>query len=613
MSGECYLGTIDPENGLHRIIIVDIFPKAQHRLFIDAFDIPQKPASSTWPDFVNHVWTYMPDGMRFWKNDENQDHHLLGVMGEGSILNQLKMCKATGAIPIICIGHSEEKRFEPSAWLHPQDDNLLQHLDFLEEFSRQTAIWLRNKMGFIQAHLEVWNEAAKFMSAETYAKVVMAMAKGFMQYKNFKVHFGSNDIEIDLNDYLPKLKQNAPLMTLMKGQYYSTHELWPRQHGQGYIGKMVELLAGTGIELSITECSPNGDWGKYGIDNDWGPLFNDIIKYGIKIYCILFIIRRDFFGDVFDEIRVFTREGRPDLEIAPGGWLPNGYNAKKHEALRRFNQTYFKNQIPIESEGPVADRVIKLTSPAMEGPDVKVIEDKLRALGFDINVNSRYESDDYSATRKFQELSKIVIDGVIGPQTKDKLKNTTVANFYPEVWQNIYISKGITIKGVDYWLENFAIPSLADHGKYFVQAEAETGIPVEWQLAIGMQESGERNSAGKFLLGQSYYGRELKNLYGWAITDSGPLSQGRFETYRECILKVPTAIKKLFLDPANWRYNGDHIFGIEVKYSTAPYNAINKAKYYREIVEFLSTGFKTRMPDWIEDLFPFLDKRYQLK
>jgi len=275
----------------------------------------------------------------------------------------------------------------------------------------------------------------------------------------------------------------------------------------------------------------------------------------------------------------------------------------------KFND--FMNFIKREGEQTMpGERTIRLTSPAMEGPDVKAIEDKLRELGFDICINSRYESDDYAAARKFQELSKIVIDGVIGPQTKDTLKVTTVAGFYPEVFQDIYQSKHYTAEDIDYWLSQKAITSLTGHGKYFVQAESETGIPAEWQLASGMQESGDRNAAGQFLFGQSYYGREWKNLFGWAITDSGALDQGRFETYRECILKVATQVKNLFLNPANWRYAGDHIFGIEWKYSTAPYNAINKAKYYREITQFLDAGVKTRMPEWIEDLLPILDKYF---
>ena len=251
----------------------------------------------------------------------------------------------------------------------------------------------------------------------------------------------------------------------------------------------------------------------------------------------------------------------------------------------------------------------------MEGSDVKAVEDKLHLLGFDVKVNSRYESDDYWAVRVFQRETKIVQDGAVGPQTEGKLDSATVENFYPEVFKNIYESKHYGADVIDYFLDEYGHPNLAGHGKYFVQAEAETGIPAEWQLGIGMQESGQANASGIVLLGNSFYGRspEWKNLYGWAITDSGPLSQGKFETYQSCIITVAHKIKDLFLNPDNWRYNGDNIFGIEVAYSTAPYNAINKAKWYRFICAFLDKGIMHKIPQYVEELVPMLDKYFVRK
>jgi len=318
-------------------------------------------------------------------------------------------------------------------------------------------------------------------------------------------------------------------------------------------------------------------------------IVNKADEIGCEDCCIVFT---DFRGD--DCWLSFLNKGVPRSQY---------WESFKAEIIKRKPQ-----------EGPVGDRIIKLITPAMEGTDVKEVEDKLKEIGFDINVNSRYENDDYQATRKFQELTKIVIDGKIGPQTKGMLDQTTLQNFYPEVFQNIYQSKQYTAAMIDYWLAENAISSLTGHGKYFVQAESETGIPAEWQLANGLQESGERNSAGKFLFGQSYYGRNWKNLYGWGITDSGPIPGiSQFDRYQDCILIVAHKIKDLFLDPNNWRYAGDHIFGIEWKYSTASFNAINKAKYYREICNILDGGIKTKIPEYIEDLVPLLEKYFVRK
>jgi len=291
-------------------------------------------------------------------------------------------------------------------------------------------------------------------------------------------------------------------------------------------------------------------------------------------------------------------------------FLQNGVSRSPY--WENFKQEIIKRK-PQGGGDPVVDRTIKLVTPVMEGEDVKSIELKLRELGFDIKIDGRYENNDYWAVRKFQELTKIVEDGKVGPQTKSKLNATMISTFYPEVFKNIYESNKYSIDAIDYFLDEYAHPNLAGHGKYFVQAEQETGIPAEWQLANGMQESGVKDSYGIVRLGNSYYGREWKNLYGWAIADSGPSSQGRFETYAECILSVQHQIKDLFLNSSNWRYNGDHIFGIEVAYSTASYNAINKAKWYRFVCEFLNKGVMTKIPQYVEDLIPILEKYFVRK
>ncbi|MHA1302211.1 MAG: peptidoglycan-binding domain-containing protein [Candidatus Heimdallarchaeaceae archaeon] len=345
-------------------------------------------------------------------------------------------------------------------------------------------------------------------------------------------------------------------------------------------------------------CNEGGSWFK-SYHSEEGHNINVELLHKCKRYNYL------GFGICLNDVNQAGREIWPCL----------GYRIWSNDYSKILSQTNwdkFKNEIKKYWKGETVskDRVIKLSTPAMEGEDVKKIENKLRELGFDIKANSRYESDDYYAVRVFQRETKITIDGIVGPQTKGKLEETTVDNFYPEVFKNIYEKKDYSIEAVDYFLSEYAHPNLLGHGKYFKQAEEETGIPVEWQLANGMQESGVADSTGRVLLGNSYYGREWKNLYGWAITDSGPLSQGRFETYRDCILIVTHKIKDLFLEPNNWRYAGDHIFGIEKYYSTAPYNAINKAKWYRFICEFLDKGIKTKMPEYVEDLVPILSEYF---
>jgi len=259
---------------------------------------------------------------------------------------------------------------------------------------------------------------------------------------------------------------------------------------------------------------------------------------------------------------------------------------------------------------PPEDRLIYYKVPNMTGKDVKEIEIKLRSLGFDVLLDSKFTMNDKKSVEVFQELAHVVKDGIIGEQTRGKLDSINSDTFYPEVFKPIWDKKDYSIEVIDYFLSEKAHPNLHGCGKWFKQAETETGIPVEWMLASAMQESGEENSTGVFLIGQSYYGREWKNIYGWAIYDSGPQPAGKFETYKDCILTVPKEIKRLYLEPNSPHNNGEHIFGIEVKYSTAGHNAIRKAQYYRYICQFMDLGIRHKMPEYVEDLVPILDKYF---
>jgi len=255
------------------------------------------------------------------------------------------------------------------------------------------------------------------------------------------------------------------------------------------------------------------------------------------------------------------------------------------------------------------DRDLKLIPGYMYGEDVKKVQTKLREIGFDLKADSWYGGQTEAAIKKFQELVKIHSDGIVGKITRDMLELITIETFYPEVFQDIYQSKNYSIEAIDYYLNEFAHPDLKGHGKYFVQAEQETGIPIEWQLANGSAESSYKGGGiGSSPIAQKYY-----NLYGWGIPNSGPTAEGRFGSFQECILYVPKKIKSLFLDPNNWRYNGDNIFGIEIYYSTACYNAINKANQYRKICKFLDADIKIKVPEYIEELIPLLEKVFVKK
>ena len=258
---------------------------------------------------------------------------------------------------------------------------------------------------------------------------------------------------------------------------------------------------------------------------------------------------------------------------------------------------------------PEEERDLKVIAGYMHGEDVTDVQEKLREIGFDLKVDGWYGKITEVAVKKFQELINLSPNGIADKNTRDMLVAITVESFCPEVFKNIYERKNYSAEVIDYYLDEFGHPDLKGHGKFFVQAEQESGIPVEWQLANGCQESSYKEGG----IGSSPIAQKYNNLYGWAYGDSGPMPGYKFCSFKDCILHVSKRIKELFLDPDNWRYKGDHIFGIEVYYSTCCFNAINKAKYYQEICKFLDAGVRYKVPEYLDVLLSKLDERYVLK
>lgn len=412
-SGQCW-STAQSSNNMHRTILKDMFPCGIERIFIDLADIP-KPTGIVDVNYVTNVMENMFDGLRYWENDEGDNHIYNGTLGEGSTKSHLTMCKALNAIPILCLGHTEER----TSWL---SRNPIQHIEFLEQFTKYLAGYLRNNLGFIQAHLEVFNEPQKCIPVNDYIKICKAMIKGFTQYPNFKVHIGSNDIDWDLylpgHEYLPNIIKDKELMSMMKGHYYSTHVLWERQHNQGYIKEVNEILFGTGVKQSVTEFSPDGDWGTLG----------ELLQNKIEIYCILFVLRNDFFADVFDDIYIFDKHKGPEII---------SYNEKKHIILKDFNNRFYNKPLPIEDEDMklekiyFKDKTVYNVDPKHAG--VKFIQ---TVLGLVPDGNFGIKTD--SAVKAYQISKGLVADGKVGATTF-----TAMIDEFPRLWDELQYNVAI--------------------------------------------------------------------------------------------------------------------------------------------------------------------------
>jgi hypothetical protein len=71
---------------------------------------------------------------------------------------------------------------------------------------------------------------------------------------------------------------------------------------------------------------------------------------------------------------------------------------------------------------PAFTRTLKLTNPYMQGDDVKLVQNRLIALGYILGIpDGVFGSKTDAAVRAFQGDNGLTVDGAIGPQTWAKL------------------------------------------------------------------------------------------------------------------------------------------------------------------------------------------------
>lgn len=67
-------------------------------------------------------------------------------------------------------------------------------------------------------------------------------------------------------------------------------------------------------------------------------------------------------------------------------------------------------------------RILKLTRPYLEGPDVRRVEQQLAALGYHVgNVDGVFDPKTEAAVLNFQAVKGLVYDGEVGPETAGAL------------------------------------------------------------------------------------------------------------------------------------------------------------------------------------------------
>ena len=81
-----------------------------------------------------------------------------------------------------------------------------------------------------------------------------------------------------------------------------------------------------------------------------------------------------------------------------------------------------------EQEPQLGERVLKLTDPAMQGADVKMLQELLVQLGHEVNIDGVYGNKTAAEVVRFQKNEFISADGIYGADTHAALMNAVADN-----------------------------------------------------------------------------------------------------------------------------------------------------------------------------------------
>ncbi len=146
-----------------------------------------------------------------------------------------------------------------------------------------------------------------------------------------------------------------------------------------------------------------------------------------------------------------------------------------------------KQPSPTPAALPTLDRSLGLATPPMQGDDVRQLQDRLLAYGYQPgSADGIFGPQTVAEVRRFQLLNKLDLDGVVGPQTWAVLfGEQVVPALLPQGSWAVLVSGGAYIQGGfanGQWLDPPLAATLVDGPQSFQRYQVDGG----WEIPSGL-------------------------------------------------------------------------------------------------------------------------------
>jgi len=371
------------------------------RLFFNLCDLPYSPGlvynstSYEWQNYINHIYVNSPNPMHAWTFEGSPSPNTTTE----TLKDHIDFCKKYNWLPIICMGYQEEI---PHNFLGRAPKQ--QYWNWLGRFAKEFAIYIKDKIGFKRADIEIYNEPSKLIALgfgwDKYCELSKIMIRGFKSVSGYKAHVFADDIL--RQDYLDNILKDNDLMKMT--DYISTHIGVGSEDSEWddrLIAKTTQKIKSKypHLEQALTEMSLNGIWSR----------LNQLVG-NVAIYGIIGAIRNKDFGTATRIDDIWMWGPGDELQItAP----------QKAQTLKTFNEKYYK---PYETGDFIMYGIeINYVKAGTVNEETKTVQEILKESGYVLTVTGKCDTNTVESIKDFQREHDLKVDGWVGKLTWDKL------------------------------------------------------------------------------------------------------------------------------------------------------------------------------------------------